>query len=135
MAQPSQFEVSTQAYLTATCNMVLNTAVVDQVFYIAAEPLEVVEVHEIHATKGTDAGDVIATIRRCQSTEAATAGDDLLGATKINLKGENNTLQSPGLTSTTADLQLAAGDRLALDITGTTTAVAGAQVTVLLKRI
>lgn len=135
MAQPSQFEVSTQAYFAATCNMVLNTAVVDQVFYIAAEPLEVVEVHEIHATKGTDAGDVLATIRRCQGTEAATAGDDLLGATKINLKGDNNTLQSPGLTSTTADLQLAAGDRLALDITGTTTAVAGAQVTVLLKRI
>lgn len=135
MAQPSQFEVSTQAYLTATCNMVLNSAVVDQVFYIAAEPLEVVEVHEIHATKGTDAGDVTATIRRCQGTESATGGDDLLGTTKINLKGDNDTLQSPALTSTTANLQLAAGDRLSLDITGTATAVAGAQVTVLLKRV
>jgi hypothetical protein len=135
MAQPSQFEVSTQAYLTATCNMVLNTAVVDQVFYIAAEPLEVVEIHEIHATKGTDAGDVTATVKRCQGTEAATAGDDLLGDTKINLKGENNTLQSPALTATSANLQLAAGDRLSLDVTGTITAVAGAQVTVLLKRI
>lgn len=135
MAQPSQFEVSTQAYLTVTCNMVLNTAVVDQVFYIAPEPMEVVEIHEIHSTKGTDAGDVIATVKRCQGTEAATAGDDLLGATKINLKGDNNTLQTPALTATSADLQLAAGDRLSLDITGTTTAVAGAVVTVLLKRI
>jgi hypothetical protein len=135
MAQPSQFEVSTQAYLTATCNMVLNTAVVDQVFYIAPEPMEVVEIHEIHATKGTDGSAVTATVKRCQGTEDATAGDDLLGATKINLKGDNNTLQSPALTSTTADLQLAAGDRLSIDITGTTTAVAGAVVTVLLKRI
>lgn len=135
MAQPSQFEISTQAYLTANCVMVLNSAVVDQVFYIAAEPLEVVEIHEIHTTKGTDASAVTATIRRCQGTEAVTAGDDLLGSTKINLKGDNDTLQSPALTSTSADLQLAAGDRLALDVTGTATAVAGAVVTVLLRRI
>ncbi len=135
MAQPSTFEQATQNYLTVACNMVLNTAVVDQVFFIAPEPLQVVEIHEIHSTKGTDAGAVTATVMRCQGTEAADAGDDLLGATKINLKGNNNTLQSPALTDTTANLQLAAGDRLSLDITGTATAVAGAVVTVLLKRI
>lgn len=135
MAQPSAFEVSTQAYVVAECNMLLNADVVDQVFFIAPEPMEVVEVHEIHATKGSDNGDVTCTVMRCQGTEAPDAGDDLLGTTKINLKGDNNTLQSPALTATTANLQLAAGDRLSVDVTGTKTAVAGAVVQVLLRRI
>lgn len=135
MAQPSAFEQPTQNYVLAECNMLLNTDVVDQVFFIAPEPMEVVEVHEIHATKGTNGSAVTATVMRCQGTEAPTAGDDLLGTTKINLKGDDNTLQSPALTATTANLQLAAGDRLSIDVTGTVTAVAGAVVQVLLKRI
>lgn len=135
MAQPSTFEQANQNYLTATCNMVLNTAVVNQAFFIAPEPLEVVEIHEIHATKGTDAGAVSGTIMRCQGTEAPDGGDDLLGTTKIDLKGNNNTLQSPALTGTTANLRLAAGDRLSLNLTGTATSVAGAVITVLLRRI
>ena len=135
MAQASQFEQATQDYIVAECNMLLNADVVDQAFFIAPEPLEVVEIHEIHATKGTNGSAVTATVKRCQGTEAPDAGDDLLGTTKINLKGDDNTLQSPALTSTAAHLQLAAGDRLSVDVTGTTTAVAGALIQVLLKRI
>ena len=135
MAQPSAFEQPTQNYVVAECNMLLNADVVDQVFFIAPEPMQVVEIHEIHATKGSDNGDVTATVKRCQGTEAPDAGDDLLGTTKIDLKGDNNTLQSPALTGTSANLKLAAGDRLSVDITGTKTAVAGALVQVLLKRI
>jgi hypothetical protein len=135
MAQPSQFELSTQDYVVAECNMLLNADVIDQVFFIAPEPMEVVEIHEIHSTKGTNGSAVTATVKRCQGTEAATAGDDLLGTTKINLKGDDNTLQSPALTATTANLQLAAGDRLSVDVDGTTTACAGVLVQVLLRRI
>ncbi len=135
MAQPSIFEVSTQDYVVAECNMLLNADVIDQVFFIAPEAMEVVEIHEIHSTKGTHASAVSATVKRCQATEAATAGDDLIGTTKIDLKGDDNTLQSPALTSTAADLKLAAGDRLSVDVTGTTTACAGVLVQVLLKRI
>jgi hypothetical protein len=135
MAQPSIFEVSTQDYVVAECNMLLNADVIDQVFFIAPEAMEVVEIHEIHSTKGTNASAVTATVKRCQGTEAATAGDDLIGTTKIDLKGDDNTLQSPALTSTAADLKLAAGDRLSVDVTGTTTACAGVLVQVLLKRI
>ena len=135
MAQPSAFEQPTQNYVVAECNMLLNADVVDQVFFIAPEPMEVVEIHEIHGTKGTNASAVTATVKRCQGTEAATAGDDLIGTTKIDLKGDDNTLQSPALTSTTADRKLAAGDRLSVDVTGTTTACAGVMVQVLLKRI
>ena len=135
MAQPSQFELSTQDYIVAECNMLLNADVIDQVFFIAPEPMEVVEIHEIHSTKGTNGSAVTATVKRCQGTEAATAGDDLLGTTKIDLKGDDNTLQSPALTSTAADLKLSAGDRLSVDVTGTVTSCAGVVVQVLLKRI
>lgn len=135
MAQASQFEAPTQTYVVAECNMLLNADVVDQFFFIAPEPLEVVEIHEIHSTKGTHGSAVSATVKRCQGTEAVTAGDDLLGTTKINLKGDDNTLQSPALTATTANLKLEAGDRLSVDVDGTTTAVAGALIQVLLKRV
>ena len=132
MAQPSQFEVSTQFYLTVSHAQAGSVA--DQLFFIAPEPLEVVEIHEVHGTAGTDGSAVTATVRKCTGTQALTAGVDLLSTT-INLKGTANTVQSPALTATAADLQLAAGDRLSFDATGTTTALANMVVTVLLRRI
>ena len=131
MAQPSVFEVSTEQYITAT--HYIASSVADVQFFTAPVKCTVVEVREVHAVAGSDGSAVTATIRRCQGTEAATAGDDLLSAS-INLKGTALTEQLPALTTTTADLTLSAGDRLSLDVTGTTTAVAGVILTVLLKR-
>lgn len=133
MAQPSQFELSTEQYIVA--DQFIASSVADLQFFTAPVKCEVVSVREVHATAGTDAGAVTGTIRRCQGTEAATAGDDLLGTTKINFKGTALTEQTPALTSTTANLILEPGDRLSLDVTGTTTALAGVIVTVLLKRV
>ena len=133
MAQPSEFEQAVQNYLTVTLSQA--SSIADQLFYIAPEPLEVLEIHEVHGALGTDGSAVSATIKKCTGTQALTAGADLLGTTKIDLKGTINTVQSPTLTSTAADLQLAAGDRLSFDVTGTTTAVANMVVTVLLRRI
>jgi hypothetical protein len=133
MAQPSQFELSTEQYIVA--DQYIASSVADLQFFTAPVKCEVVAVREVHATAGTDAGAVTGTIRRCQGTEAATAGDDLLGTTKINFKGTALTEQTPALTDTTANLILEAGDRLSLDVTGTTTALAGVIVTVLLKRV
>lgn len=132
MAQPSMFEVSTEQYLTAT--HYIASSVADVQFWTAPVKCTVVGIREVHAVAGDDGGAVTATIRRCQGTEAATAGDDLLGSTKINLKGTALTEQAPALTDTTADLTLEAGNRLSLDVTGTTTTLAGVIVTVLLKR-
>ena len=132
MAQPSQFELSTEQYLTAT--HYIASSVADVQFWTAPVKCTVVGIREVHAVAGDDAGAVTATIRRCQGTEAATAGDDLLGDTKINLKGTALTEQAPALTDTTANLTLEAGNRLSLDVTGTTTTLAGVIVTVLLKR-
>ena len=132
MAQPSQFELSTEQYLVAT--HYIASTVADVQFWPAPVKCEVVAVREVHATAGTDGSDVTGTIRRCQGTEAATAGDDLLSAA-INLKGTALTEQTPALTATTANLTLEAGDRLSLDVTGNTTALAGVILTVLLKRV
>ena len=132
MAQPSQFELSNEQYIVAS--HYIASSVADVQFFTAPVKCEVVSIREVHETAGSDAGAVSGTIRRCQGTEAATAGDDLLGTTKINFKGTALTGQSPALTSTAANLTLEAGDRLSLDVTGTTTALAGVIVTVLLKR-
>ena len=133
MAQPSQFELSTEQYIVA--DQYIASSVADLQFFTAPVKCQVVSVREVHATAGTGGGAVTGTIRRCQGTEAATAGDDLLGTTKINFKGTALTEQTPALTDTTANLILEAGDRLSLDVTGTTTALAGVIVTVLLKRV
>lgn len=132
MAQPSQFELSTEQYITAT--HYIASSVADVQFFTAPVKCEVVSIREVHAVAGDDGSAVTGTIRRCQGTEAATAGDDLLGTTKINLKGTALTSQAPALTDTTANLVLEAGDRLSLDVTGTTTNLAGVILTVLLKR-
>ena len=133
MAQPSQFELSTEQYLEATYYGA--STIADVQFWTAPVDCEVVAVREVHVTAGTDGSAVSGTIRRCQGTEAATAGDDLLGDTKIDFKGTALTEQTPDLTATTASLTLEAGDRLSLDVTGTTTALAGVILTVLLKRV
>ena len=133
MAQPSQFELSTEQYIVA--DQCIASSVADLQFFTAPVKCQVVGIREVHETAGSDGGAVTGTIRRCQGTEAATAGDDLLGTTKINFKGTALTEQTPALTGTTANLILEAGDRLSLDVTGTTTALAGVIVTVLLKRV
>jgi hypothetical protein len=132
MAQPSQFELSTEQYIVA--DHCIASSVADVQFFTAPVKCQVVSIREVHATAGSDAGTVTGTIRRCQGTEAATAGDDLLSAT-INFKGTALTEQTPALTTTTANLTLEAGDRLSLDVTGTTTAVAGVIISVLLRRL
>jgi len=132
MAQPSQFELSSEQYIVA--NHFIASSVADVQFFTAPVKCQVVAVREIHTVAGSDGSDVTGTIRRCQGTEAATAGDDLLSAA-INFKGTALTEQTPALTATTADLTLEAGNRLALDVTGTTTALAGVIINVLLKRV
>ena len=133
MAQPSQFELSTEQFIVA--DHFIASSVADVQFFIAPVKCQVVGIREVHVTAGTDGSAVSGTIRRCQGTEAATAGDDLLGTTKLDLKGTALAEQAPALTSTTANLILEAGDRLSLDVTGTTTALAGVILSVLLERV
>lgn len=134
MAQPSQFEASTEAYLTASLHMPLNADVVDQVFFIAPVPCELVFVSEAHGTAGSDGGAVTLQVERLQGTEAAGGNGDALLSATIDLKGTADTVQTGTIVSDGTQ-ELAAGDRLGVNITGTATAVAGACVTAILRRV
>jgi len=104
-----------------------------KIIFVSPFACRVTKVSEVHATAAGQAGTL--TVERLQGTEAPGAGDDLLGATKIDLTGTANTVQSPALTGTAAHLVLAAGDRLALKLaSGASTTLAGACVTVEIER-
>lgn len=102
-------------------------------FFIADRAYTITAVRESHTAAGTDAGAVTLDVEKLTGTQAQGAGVAVLGATKINLKGAVNTVQAPALSGTAADLDLAAGDRLALTDAGVLTAVAGLTLVVSLK--
>lgn len=102
--------------------------------FIAPFICTVTSIKEVHGTAGSDGSAVTLSVERLQGTEALGSGDELLAATKIDLKGTADTVQTPTLTATTANLTLAAGDRLGLVDTGTLTAVADVAVTIELTR-
>ncbi len=104
------------------------------VFFVAPFACEVVSVREVHTAAGTDAGAVTLDVEKLTGTQALDAGVSVLAAT-VNLKGAANTVVNPALTATTANKQLAVGDRLALKDAGVLTAVAGVAVVVELKKI
>lgn len=124
-------EIFTVSSLVADGSTAANYGII----FIAPRKCKIIKISEVHTTAGTDAGAVTLSVERLQGTEAPDAGDDLLGTTKIDLKGAINTVQSPALTSTTASLELSAGDRLCLKDTGVLTDVAGVGVTIQLKWI
>lgn len=134
MSQPSQFEVSTEAYLTASLQMPLNADVIDQIFFVAPVACELVYLSEVHSTAGSDGGAVTLQVERLQGTEAVGGNGDALLSSTIDLKGTANTVQTGSIVSDGTQ-ELAAGDRLAVNITGTTTAVDGACVTAILRRL
>lgn len=108
------------------------------IFYVANSAVEITAVREVHTTAGSDAGAVNVNIEKLTGTQAPGAGVALLTNNTnagFDLKGTANTVQAGTLTATTANLQLAAGDRLALKLTGTPTAVASVVATVTVKRI
>lgn len=116
------------------------TQLVDQVLFICpvGHAYQVAAVDEVHATAGSDASAVSLQVTKETGTQAPGAGTDLLTNNTnagFNMKGTANTVQNGTLTSTTADLQLAAGNRLSIDFAGTLTALAGVAVTITLKRI
>lgn len=102
------------------------------VFFIAPRAMKVTQISERHGTAGNNGSAVSLTVEKLTSGTAAGSGVDQLGATKIDLKATADTPQTPALSSTAADITLAAGDALALKLTGTPTAVANLGLTVTL---
>lgn len=110
-----------------------NAEIVDTHVFIADRAYTVTKIDTIHSTAGTDAGAVTLQPRKATGTQSPSAGVVLTTATH-NLKGTIDTVTNFTLSATAADLDLATGNRLSMDITGVTTAAAGVNVTVTLKR-
>jgi hypothetical protein len=114
----------------------LNGDAVDQYVFIADGAYVVERVDYIHATAGSDGSAVNLQVKKCTSTQAPDAGSNLLTNNTnagFNCKGTAATVQNGTLTGTAATKTLAAGNRLSLDFTGTTTALAGVAVTITLR--
>lgn len=100
-------------------------------FFTADKTYNLVSANEVHGTKGTDGSAVSLQIEKLTGTTAAGSGTVLL-STAFNLKGTINTVQYGALVTTGATV-LNSGDRLALKLTGTPTAVADLVATVFLE--
>ena len=95
-------------------------ATVDSNVYIAVMPCRVTAVRGVNTTIG--GAGATASIRKCTGTQAPSAGT-LVHSTAIGGEVAINTVQSATLATSLETLTLAAGDRLAIDIGGTLTAL------------
>jgi len=109
-----------------------------KLFFIANDSYQVVAVRFVHATAESTAASLYVQVTKDTSTNAPGAGTDLLtnnSNSGFDAKATANTVQTGTLTSTTASLQLSAGDRLSVDFSAAATELAGVTITVTLKRI
>lgn len=118
---------STGCVDTATVNP---TTATDLPFYTATRAVQVVSASQVHAVAAGGASTL--QITKDTGTTAPGAGTDLLTSTGFNLNATANTVQVGTLTATTADLVLAAGDRLSIDFANAIQSSAGINVTVCL---
>lgn len=103
------------------------------VFFIAPFPCFVLSVREVHQTAGSDGSAVTLNVEKLTGTEAPGSGDELL-STALSLKATANTVQEGTLTQDFSLRNLATGDRLALEDTGTLTAVNNITVTIEIRQ-
>lgn len=111
-------------------------AATDRVIFVAPVACQVVAASEVHGVAAGGASKLQLT--KDTGTDAPGGGTDLLTNntnTGFDLNATANTVQAGTLTATTASLQLATGDRLALDFANSIQSTAGLAVTVWLKTL
>lgn len=101
-----------------------DAASVDRSFVVVPRACKVVKIYANVTVQGSDGGAVTAVAKKAPSGTAIGSGTALQSDT-FNLKGTLNTNQTGTLSSTPADLALAAGDKVGVDFTGTMTAAVG----------
>lgn len=97
------------------------------IFWIAPAACVVTLFKEVHTTAGSDGSAVTIQLEKLTGTTSPGSGSTIL-TTALSLKATANTVQTGSLTTTLASKNLAAGDRLALKLAGTPTAVANVTV-------
>jgi len=101
-----------------------NASSVDKECFVAQRAYRVVGIAGRVTAAGTDAGAVTAAIKKAASGTAISSGTALHSGT-FNLKGTANTNQSLTLSTTSSDLDIAAGNAIGIDFTGTLTTATG----------
>ena len=112
--------------------MAANGSLATQCFFIADQAFEVISLTEVHSTAGSDGSAVTIDITKDVSGVAPGAGVSVM-ASPFNAKATANVVQTGTRSATSSAIQVAAGDRLSVKFTGTLTALAGVEVTVLLS--
>lgn len=100
-----------------------NVPAADTSFFTADRAYEVVGIRGTPDVAGTG-GACTAVVRKVPSGTAITSGT-ALHSSSYNLVGTVNTAQTLTLSTTASDLLIAAGDRIAIDYTGTATSAIG----------
>ena len=100
-------------------------ASIDKAFFVADRAYVVTGVRGFVAVAGTDAGAATAILRKVPTGIALASGTALHSGT-FNLKGTAVTPQTLTLSTTLSDIQIAAGDAIAIDFTGVLTSATGA---------
>ncbi len=96
----------------------------DQSFFVACRAYRVKAIIGRPLVVGSDGGAVTAVVKKVASGTAIASGTALHSST-FDMKGTINTNQSLTLSTTAADLEIAAGDAIGIDTTGTMTAARG----------
>ena len=99
--------------IQVTCKALLVADMIDQACFIADRVYTVLRIDEVHVVKESS-GTLTIMPRKAEGTEAASSGQALLSAA-FDATATVETVLNGSLTSTGADLILAAGDRLVLD--------------------
>jgi hypothetical protein len=117
-------------------NVPITTSEPDQTIFIADDAWQITKIEEVHATAQNTAfpntGSV--TVTKCTGTQAAASGS-VLHNTSMYLNSTVETVQTPALNAATGALNLADGNRLAINVNGTMTTFANGLITIHMKRI
>jgi len=108
------------------------TTAVNQSFFIAPYPVEVVSINTVYAVNSTS-GNMM--VEKTPGTTAVGSGNNLQTAVSDWAVNANNTVVAATLVTTSGFLQLATGDRLSAIFAGTKTGLTGGLINVVLKRI
>ena len=118
-------------FKTVTYNETLNASIGTTPFFIADQAYTVLAISYVNKTAGNGASPV-ASVTKDTGTQAPGAGVTMMTGT-FDCTTTANTVLNATLTATTANLTMAAGDRLSVLFGGTLTTLAGVVITVTLQ--
>lgn len=107
-------------------------AAIDQNAFIADRAYQLTAVRGVFSV--TNGAAFTVDVKKCTGTQAPASGVTMLTSTQ-DWNTTANTVISSTITATSANAALAAGDRIALDFTGSATSIAGGVVLLVLRPI